>query len=174
MKRSFALLLVTLLALFALTACGSNRNNAGAGSSSVTPDNGAGSSSVAPDNSVGNNSVPDNGAASYPNEDLNGNTSANNTPAGSAAGSANGTTRSGNPITRGANDIVQGTENVARDTGNAIGNAGRAVGNAVGSATGRTIRSASYDQMVTNGRVHDTDGFLYDYENAMTPGTRYF
>ena len=89
-------------------------------------------------------------------------------------GSANSTARSGNPITRGANDIVQGTENVARDTGNAIGNAGRAVGNAVGSATGRTIRSATYDQMVNNGRVHDTDGFLYDYENAMTPGTRYF
>ena len=173
MKRSFALLLVTLLALFALTACGSNRNNAGAGSSSVTPDNGDGSS-VAPDNSAGENGMLDNGAASYPDENLNGNTSANNTPAGSAAGSANSTARSGNPITRGANDIVQGTENVARDTGNAIGNAGRAVGNAVGSATGRTIRSASYDQMVTNGRVHDTDGFLYDYENAMTPGTRYF
>jgi len=36
------------------------------------------------------------------------------------------------------------------------------------------LRGATYDQMLRNAQVHDTDGNLYDYENAMTPGTRYF
>lgn len=30
---------------------------------------------------------------------------------------------------------------------------------------------ASYGQMLRNGRVHDTDGFLGDGENAHTPGS---
>ena len=29
---------------------------------------------------------------------------------------------------------------------------------------------SSYDQMLENARVHDTDGDLTDYENAVTPG----
>ena len=40
------------------------------------------------------------------------------------------------------------------------------------SATGsnRARIGSSYDQMLENARVHDTDGDLTDYENAVTPG----
>lgn len=33
------------------------------------------------------------------------------------------------------------------------------------------VRGATYGQMLRNGRVHDTDGFLKDLENSVTPGT---
>jgi len=77
----------------------------------------------------------------------------------SAAGSGNaaGSGRSaGDALTRGVQDVARGTENAVSD------------------ATGGMLRGASYDQMLRNAHVHDTDGNLYDYENAMTPGTRYF
>jgi hypothetical protein len=35
------------------------------------------------------------------------------------------------------------------------------------------VRGATYEQMLRNGYVHDTDGNLRDYENAVTPGTAY-
>lgn len=35
------------------------------------------------------------------------------------------------------------------------------------------VRGATYEQMLRNARVHDTNGFLRDGENAVTPGTLY-
>ena len=172
LRRSFALLLVTLMALFALAACGSNQkdnaaNNAanGSGSSSVTPN---GSGSMTDNDAAGrteNEGTLDNGAASGSGS------AASQFPAeNGTAGSANGTTRSQSPVVRGANDVIQGTERMVRDTGNAIRNTGEAVER----TSGQMIRGATYEEMLRNGRVHDADGNLYDYENAMTPGTRYF
>lgn len=34
------------------------------------------------------------------------------------------------------------------------------------------FKQASYEQMLRNARVHDSDGFLGDHENATTPGIR--
>lgn len=163
MKRVFALLLVTMLTVLAMTACGTNNKNNGTGNgSNVTDNNGAVSGTAPGDNAVNDGGVlGGSGSTSevYPNNGngLNGeNGAASSTPANNgAAGSANGTTRSTNPIVRGTEDVIQGTGNAIEDTG-------------------RLIRGASYEQMLRNAWVNDTDGYLYDYENAMTPGTRYF
>ena len=37
-------------------------------------------------------------------------------------------------------------------------------------SAGKNRSGSSLDQMVRNARVHDTDGFLKDGENAVTPG----
>ena len=37
-------------------------------------------------------------------------------------------------------------------------------------SAGKSRSGSSLDQMVRNARVHDTDGFLKDGENAVTPG----
>ena len=163
MKRVFALLLVTMLTVFAMTACGTNNKNNGTGSGSyVTEDNGAASGAAPGDNAVNNGGVlGGSGSTSevYPNNEngLNGaGSSASSTPANNgAAGSANGTARSTNPLVRGTEDVIQGTGTAIEDTG-------------------RLIRGASYDEMLRNAWVHDTDGYLYDHENAVTPGTAYF
>lgn len=39
--------------------------------------------------------------------------------------------------------------------------------------TRAVVRGATYEQMLRNGYVHDTDGDLHDHENAVTPGTVY-
>lgn len=39
--------------------------------------------------------------------------------------------------------------------------------------TGSLIRGASFDQMIRNGRVHDRDGNLSDFENSVTPGVMF-
>jgi len=55
-----------------------------------------------------------------------------------------------------------GTGNALNDVGNGIGNAMEDVGDAL---TGRNDGSR-YRDMVRNGRVHDTDGYLLDGENS--------
>lgn len=47
-------------------------------------------------------------------------------------------------------------------------NAAASHGSEAGDARGRS--GSTLDQMVRNARVHDTDGFLKDGENAVTPG----
>lgn len=166
----YTLLLAALMTVFSLTACGSNEGNSVSGSGSANS-GGAGSGSTAADGSgSGSGSANDDGmggmtgsGSSAPADSgLNGGqggssiAGSSNGAAGSNDGSNSSASGSGDALTRGARDVVRGTEN------------------AVSNATGGLLRGANYEQMLRNARVHDTDGDLYDYENAMTPGTRYF
>ncbi len=174
----YTLLLAALMTVFSLAACGSNEGGSVSGSGSAN-DGGAGSGSTAAAGSVsGSGSANDDGmggmtgsggsGSSAPADSgLNGgqggsSIAGSSNGSSSAAGSSgsgssgSGASGSGDALTRGARDAVRGTENAVSDV------------------TGGLLRGASYEQMLRNARVHDTDGDLYDYENAMTPGTRYF
>lgn len=94
-------------------------------------------------NATGNNGVTDNGV-------LDNGTAGNNATNGLNNGTGQGTLDSGVP-----GDPVLGD------------------GVADGANPQSAVRGATYGQMLRNGRVHDTDGFLNDYENAVTPGTIY-
>lgn len=169
MKRMYTLLLAALMTVFSLAACGSNEGNSVSGSGSANS-GGAGSGSTAADGSGSANDdgmggmtgSGSSGSSAPADSGLNGgqggsSIAGSSNGSSSAAGSSNGSASgSGDALTRGARDVVRGTENAVSD------------------ATGGLLRGASYEQMLRNARVHDTDGDLYDYENAMTPGTRYF
>lgn len=93
-----------------------------------------------------NNTTPNNGSASV------------TTPDGSTSG----------------NGLVGDVENGLNDAGNAIGNGLNDVGDAItgnngatsGTNNGTVSSGVPYDQMLDNGRVHDSDGFLTDGENS--------
>ena len=142
MKSKFLPLLLTLGLLCAVTGCG--RDN-------TAPDNNGTGNGVVNDNTVqgedpilGGNT--DNGVN-------NGTTNGN--------GTNNGTVTDNGTVNGGLNNDGTGPNGT---TANGTANNGAG-------ATGRSvIRPASYDQMLRNARVHDTDGILTDGENAVTPG----
>lgn len=144
MKSKFLPLLLALGLLCAVTGCG--RDN-------TVPDNNGTGNGVMNDNTVqgedpilGGNA--DNGTA-------NGNGTNNGTVAD------NGTVNENDTVNGGLNNDGTGPNGT---TANGTANNGAG-------ATGRSvIRPASYDQMLRNARVHDTDGILTDGENAVTPG----
>lgn len=129
MRRSLALLCTSLLLVFALTACGGDKQTDGVN-----------------DGVNDNNGVTDNGTT-------------------------------GNDVTNGMNDnlddnLNSGTGQGTLDSG-VPGDPVLGDGVADGANPQSAVRGATYGQMLRNGRVHDTDGFLNDYENAVTPGTAY-
>lgn len=151
MKRTYALLLAAMMTAFSLAACGSGEGNSATGSDST---NGAGSGSSAADGSGEN-------GAGIANGDAGGLTGGSSGAAGSNNAADSDDAADSGRSADGA--LTGGVEDAARD-----------MEDAVSDATGGMLRGASYEQMLRNAHVHDTDGNLYDYENAMTPGTRYF
>jgi hypothetical protein len=159
LKRTFALLLTALMAL-SLTACG---NYTGDSTGNTTPDT-----------SVKDSGVSDNGTTS-------------NTPTSSDSNTATSTglTKSaeGNRVDNGAtgtstnavDNRIMGLQNdVVSLPKPAINNNGTtATAVPQSGTTSSVIRGATYGQMLRNARVHDTDGYLLDGENAVTPGTAY-
>jgi hypothetical protein len=114
----------------------------------------------------------------------------NNTTDGTGNGTA-GSAVTDRPSTTDGSDVltpdpdtdrtdVPGT---AAGSANVTGTAGRTDGAVTDAGNSRTaglsakqpdhVRGATYEQMLRNGYVHDRDGDLYDYENAVTPGTIY-
>ena len=72
----------------------------------------------------------------------------------------------------GAGDSVPGGIN-GQDSGT-VGGGGTASTGGSPSTTRSTIGAGSYEQMLRNGRVHDRDGDLTDFENSVTPGASMF
>ena len=150
-KKMTALALAALLVL-GLSGCGSGNN--------VTTDRSYGSRGTYDNgNSYNNGTNGNNGAmgnnGSYSNGN-NGNGSIGGGSNGNGSyngGSDRGTTRNGNGGLMG--DIGDGIDDAMDDAGDAIRNAGDAL-------TGDRTR---YEEMLANGRVHDTDGYLLDGEN---------
>ena len=109
----------------------------------------------------GNNAdstTPNSGSASVTTPD--GSTSGN----GLAGDVENGLDDAGNAIGNGLNDVgeaITGNNGATSGTNNGTNN-----GATSGTNNGTVSSGVPYDQMLDNGRVHDSDGFLTDGENS--------
>ncbi len=97
-------------------------------------------------------------------------------------GSENDAVNDGQPGVNGSHDPAGPPNDTGRDDSliddakDALDDAGDALmgGNPTKQRhTGSLIRGASFEQMMRNGRVHDRDGFLNDFENSVTPGVMF-
>lgn len=128
MKRSFMILLASMLLVFSLTACGRNDNNAQ--TSDDPPTTNQETNANGQNNGTQNDAIM--GGSSQ-----NGATNGQNGESGSQSSTANGQENS--------------TMNETAPNGTTDQGAG-----------------VSYEQMLRNGRIHDTDGLLNDGENAVS------
>lgn len=103
-----------------------------------------------------------------------GNSSTNGTTSGTNNGSTGGTTNGSTNGTTNGNNGTGGTNGSSTDqniTGNnakqsdVMGNSALR-GSTINPANGNVDRTATWEQMLENGRVHDRDGFLFDGENS--------
>ena len=110
-----------------------------------------------------------NGSNNGTNGSTNGNTNGN-TGNGSTNSDANGGSNGGSN----SNGATKGTMNGAdqriitgnnADNSDVMGNSA-VRGSTINPANGMADRTATWEQMLQNGRVHDTDGFLFDGENS--------
>ena len=149
MKKSLALLLASAFLVFALTACGGDKkeNGSTASDTPTTED-----TLDDPDSSVTDEILDGSDTA----EDHRDTTedglfgTDNQTPNDGTTDPVPGDDTTTDNHTSDQKDTVSGTD---PDTGSKSARFG-----------------ASYSQMLENARVHDTDGDLTDYENAVTPG----
>lgn len=173
MKRTLAISFVLAMLLLALAGCGEkkgNRDNGGA--NSATP--GAESGNVANDE--------------LPGDDMTGNNEADSSVTGDGMmgdamdGTVSSANRRGNYAARANNRSRSGDDGViTHENGNLYGKAyltpetersanaqlrsnGRSMTGIP--VTGLDANDLRYRQMLSNGRVHDTDGFLFDGENT--------
>jgi hypothetical protein len=153
LKKGFALLLAAMLALFCLAGCGTTNKTPAA--------NNSGTSSADHSKDVVTGDKSD--AATSPNQS----SSAKSTVTGSNAagqayrGSASGST----PIGMAPPTTTTGT--MTTHANNTVANRD----NTIIPKQNTVLRPATYEQMLRNAHVHDTDGNLRDHENAVTPGT---
>ena len=136
MGRKITAWALAALLVVGLSGCSSGNN--------VTTDRSYGTGDTYGNGTYGNGTY---GSGTYGNGSY-GNGSYNN-------GTNRGTTRNGTDNDGLLGDIGNGIGNAMDDAGNAIRNAGNAL-------TGDRTR---YEEMLENGRVHDTDGYLLDGEN---------
>ena len=137
-KKTTAFALAALLML-GLTGCGSGNN-------------------VTTDRSYGTRSTYGTGDA------YNNGTNGNNGMMGNNGSYDNGSSRTnGNNGTNGSGSNGRGLMNdIGNGIGNTMGDLGQAIEDAGDTLTGDNNR---YQEMLENGRVHDTDGYLLDGEN---------
>ena len=81
----------------------------------------------------------------------------------STNGNNNGTTNGNNGTTNGSSS--NGTNGNNADQSDVMGDSA-IHGNTLNPANGSADRTATWEQMLQNGRVHDRDGFLFDGENS--------
>lgn len=152
-KKTTAFALAALLML-GLTGCGSGNN-------------------VTTDRSYGTRGTYDNGVSDAYNNGTNGNNGmmGNNGSMGNGAGRSNGTLGNGGMNGNGGTNSNGGNtgstgrsvmDNIGNGIGNTMGDLGEAIEDAGDTLTGDNNR---YQEMLENGRVHDTDGYLLDGEN---------
>ena len=143
MKRQFGLLLASVLLVFALTACGGDDKDA---SHDSGEQNTAGENMQDAGDNIADagEDILDAGEDILDPNDHN--------------GTDNGTDR---------NDADRDNADLRDDSALTDGSTATE-----GTATKQSGRvGVSYGQMLRNARVHDTDGFLKDGENAVSPGT---
>lgn len=184
MKKA-ALLAAALAMVLSLAACGNRDNNSNPDNpgSTVTDNNGTGTNNGS---STGNNNGTNNGAV----PGNNGTGSNNGTVPGNNNGTNNGTVPDNNGTTPGSNSgsltgnngtgTGTGTGSTAGADNGAVSRAGGAlrraaddVGDAVTglvdggrSAVARGTSTTTFQRMLDNAHIHDTDGVLTDGENS--------
>lgn len=163
MKQTLAMLFVTALLLFSLAGCGEKKDsNTANGPSTGTTDNGAADSGKKNDNMPGDGMMGDD-------MDGDGENTTRSVDRRNAAASASDRSRyfgSDKTITH-ENGNLYGKTYLNPETEKSANAQLRSNGR---SLTGTNINGISndvrYRQMLSNGRVHDTDGFLFDGENT--------
>lgn len=158
----FRTFLLALLLTLSLTACG------GGGKQTNDENNGVTSGETGSDSSGNNTSDSAMGGSS----DMDSDNRSNNGGKGTA-GSDNNNRTSGSSDANGgtvAGDIDGRGDSLLDPSSGANSQDG---GNAVPQSHGGW-KPASFDQMVRNGKVHDKDGILTDFENSVTPGSSHF
>ena len=89
---------------------------------------------------------------------------------GSTNGSTNGGSSNGSTSGGTANGGTNGSANNGSNGNNAdqsdVMGDSAIHGNTINPANGSADRTATWEQMLQNGRVHDRDGFLFDGENS--------
>jgi len=133
MKRSFVILLASMLLVFSLTACGRNDNS--------------------------NAHTSDDPPTTSQDADTNGQESQNSQNDALMGG---GTGTPGDSMGDSMDDSSQSNQDSATNQD----------GSPAGNETAGSDVGVSYEQMLRNGRVHDTDGLLRDGENATSDTTR--
>lgn len=154
----FRTFLLALLLTLSLTACG------GGGKQTNDENNGVTSGETGSDSSGNNTSDSAMGGSSDMDSDNGGK---------GTAGSDNNNRTSGSSDANGgtvAGDIDGKGDSLPDPSSGANSQDG---GNAVPQSHGGW-KPASFDQMVRNGKVHDKDGILTDFENSVTPGSSHF
>lgn len=154
----FRTFLLALLLTLSLTACG------GGGKQTNDENNGVTSGETGSDSSGNNTSDSAMGGSSDMDSDNGGKGTAgsdnNNRTSGSS--DANGGTVAGDIDGRGDSLLDPSSGANSQDGGNAV------------PQSHGGWKPASFDQMVRNGKVHDKDGILTDFENSVTPGSSHF
>ena len=154
----FRTLLLALLLTLSLTACG------GGGKQTNDENNGATRGETGSDSSGNNTSDSAMGGSSDMDSDNGGKGTAgsdnNNRTSGSS--DANGGTVAGDIDGKGDSLLDPSSGANSQDGGNAV------------PQSHGGWKPASFDQMVRNGKVHDKDGILTDFENSVTPGSSHF
>ena len=169
MKQTLAMLFVTALLLFSLAGCGEKKDsNTANGPSTGTTDNGAADSGKKKDNMP----VDDMSGENKKDDSVTGdgmNDTTRSVSRRNAAASASDRSRyfgSDKTITH-ENGNLYGKTYLNPETEKSANAQLRSNGR---SLTGTNINGISndvrYRQMLSNGRVHDTDGFLFDGENT--------
>ncbi|MCI9348375.1 MAG: hypothetical protein HFF83_03950 [Oscillibacter sp.] len=154
----FRTFLLALLLTLSLTACG------GGGKQTNDENNGVTSGETGSDSSGNNTSDSAMGGSSDMDSDNGGKGTAgsdnNNRTSGSS--DANGGTVAGDIDGKGDSLLDPSSGANSQDGGNAV------------PQSHGGWKPASFDQMVRNGKVHDKDGILTDFENSVTPGSSHF
>ena len=154
----FRTFLLALLLTLSLTACG------GGGTQTNDENNSVTSGETGSDSSGNNTSDSAMGGSSDMDSDNGGKGTAgsdnNNRTSGSS--DANGGTVAGDIDGKGDSLLDPSSGANSQDGGNAV------------PQSHGGWKPASFDQMVRNGKVHDKDGILTDFENSVTPGSSHF
>ena len=151
-----ALVMCALLAV-SLFACGDNRGTPN--DSDVLGDEQQNSSGTNGSSNGGTNGTT-NGTNGTNNGTANGST--NGTNNGTSNGTTNGTNNDANTGSNTDQNITTGNNAKQSDV---MGDSALR-GSTINPANGNVDRTATWEQMLQNGRVHDRDGFLFDGENS--------
>lgn len=154
MKRALAVLFSVALLALVLTACGTGKDNTTGSHSASNGD--YNTDSAAPGDAVLGNTtpdaIPDNGTTD--NKDQ-------------ATDGSDMTSDLEHDTKTAVDNLEDGVEDAARDVKDAVDGAARSTEPKEDESL---FRAASYEQMVRNAKIHDTDGILTDGENSLTPG----
>ncbi len=166
MKQKLTCLLLALLLSVSLTACGNDKNHSDAEKDDALIGN---DTTDGQDNGHASDGTADPGMDSSDKEDSSSNSENPTDNQDSLPEDAkDDAENAGEDVARAGRSILDGVE----DTGRDAARAGRSLLDGVEDAA-RDVKDDSmttFERMLRNGRVHDTDGDLTDHENAVTPG----